>query len=69
MLVLSRKKNESIVINENVTITVLEVRGDKVRLGIDAPDDISIHRSEVWARIQADHQSTATETRTADAAV
>ncbi len=44
MLVLSRKKNESIVINENIVITVVEVRGDKVRLGIQAPRDVSIHR-------------------------
>ncbi|AMV21398.1 carbon storage regulator CsrA [Planctomyces sp. SH-PL14] len=48
MLVLSRKKNESIVINENIVITVVEVRGDKVRLGIQAPRDVSIHRNEVY---------------------
>lgn len=47
MLVLSRKKNEKIVINETITITVVDVRGDKVRLGIEAPRDIPIHRSEV----------------------
>ena len=47
MLVLSRKKNESIVINDNVVITVVEVRGDKVRLGIVAPKDIPVHRKEV----------------------
>lgn len=48
MLVLSRKKDESIVINENIVITVVEVRGDKVRLGIQAPRDVSIHRNEVY---------------------
>lgn len=48
MLVLSRKKNESIVINENIVITVVEVRGDKVRLGIQAPREVPIHRSEVY---------------------
>lgn len=47
MLVLSRKKNESIVINDNVVITVVEIRGDKVRLGIVAPKDVPVHREEV----------------------
>ena len=56
MLVLSRKKNESIVINDNITITVVEVRGDKVRLGIQAPREIPIHRSEVHAAIKAEQQ-------------
>ena len=53
MLVLSRKKNESIVVDENIVITVVEIRGDKVRLGIQAPREISIHRSEVHDAIQA----------------
>lgn len=52
MLVLSRKAGEKIVINENITITLIEIRGDKARLGIDAPRDVSIHRQEVWAAIQ-----------------
>jgi carbon storage regulator len=53
MLVLSRKKNETVVIaGGDIVVTVLEIRGDKVRLGIDAPKDTSIHRSEVWAAIQ-----------------
>ncbi len=47
MLVLSRKKNERIVIGGNITIMVIEVRGDKVRLGIDAPRDVPVHRQEV----------------------
>lgn len=47
MLVLSRKKNEKIVIGNNITIMVIEVRGDRVRLGIEAPQDVPIHRSEV----------------------
>lgn len=47
MLVLSRKLNESIVINQNIKITVVEVRGDKVRLGIEAAKDVSVHRQEV----------------------
>lgn len=52
MLVLSRKRNESIVINDEIVITVVEVRGDKVRLGIEAPREVPIHRSEVHAAIQ-----------------
>lgn len=53
MLVLSRRPNESLMINEDIKITVLEVRGDKVRLGIEAPTKHTIHRSEVTAAIQA----------------
>jgi carbon storage regulator len=52
MLVLSRKKNESIVVNGNVTIVVVEIRGDKVRLGIEAPAEVPVHRREVWDAIQ-----------------
>ena len=52
MLVLSRKKNESIVIGENIIAMVVEVRGDKVRLGIDAPKEVSVHRHEVYEAIK-----------------
>jgi carbon storage regulator len=51
MLVLSRKKNESIVVNDNIVITVVDVRGDKVRIGIEAPRDVSVHRQEVLEAI------------------
>jgi carbon storage regulator len=51
MLVLSRKKNECIVINDVIRITVVEIRGDKVRLGIEAPRDIEVHREEVYEQI------------------
>jgi carbon storage regulator len=51
MLVLSRKKNESIVINSDIVITVVEIRGDKVRLGIVAPKDVPVHREEVYEAI------------------
>ena len=47
MLVLSRKVNETIVINDNIVIVVVDILGDKVRLGIEAPKDISVHRQEV----------------------
>jgi len=56
MLVLSRKKNESIVINNDITLTVIEIRGDKVRLGIVAPKDVPVHRQEVWEAIQGQPQ-------------
>jgi len=52
MLVLSRKKDESIIINDQIRVTVVEIRGDKVRLGIEAPKDISVHRREVYEAIQ-----------------
>jgi carbon storage regulator len=52
MLVLSRQKDESIVIGDDVEITIVDVRGDKVRLGITAPKDISVHRREVYDAIQ-----------------
>lgn len=51
MLVLSRKKNESIVINNDIIVTVVEVRGDKVRLGIVAPKEVPVHRQEVFDAI------------------
>ena len=54
MLVLSRKKDESIVIDDQIVITVVEIRGDKVRLGIQAPKEVPVHRSEVHAAIQAE---------------
>ena len=56
MLVLSRKRNESIVIDDNIVITVVEVRGDKVRLGIEAPREVPIHRSEVYEAIRLEQQ-------------
>ena len=52
MLVLSRKKNESIIIRDDIVITVVEVRGDKVRLGIEAPKDVPVHRREVYDAIK-----------------
>ena len=48
MLVLTRKINESIVINDDVSVLVVEVRGDRVRLGIEAPKSVTVHRKEVY---------------------
>ena len=53
MLVLSRKTSESIVIGENIVVIVVEIRGDKVRLGIEAPKHVSVHRREVYERIKS----------------
>jgi len=57
MLVLSRKKNESIVINDDITIVVVEIRGDKVRLGIEAPKEVPVHRNEVYEAIRRNQQA------------
>ncbi len=54
MLVLSRKKDESVVINNNIRIVVVEIRGDKVRLGVEAPKEVPVHRSEVYEAINND---------------
>ena len=51
MLVLSRKKNESIVINDDITVVVVDIRGDKVRLGVEAPKEVPVHRREVFDAI------------------
>lgn len=56
MLVLSRQKNEVIRIGDDIKITVAEVRGDKVRIGIDAPEDVAVHRQEVWLKIREQSQ-------------
>ena len=52
MLVLSRKKDESFIIRDNIVVTVVEIRGDKVRLGIEAPKDVPVHRREVYDAIK-----------------
>ena len=57
MLVLSRKKNESIVINNDIIITVVEIRGDKVRLGIIAPKDVPVHRQEIFDAIHGKEEA------------
>jgi len=52
MLVLSRKKDEKIVIGDSITLMVIEIRGDKVRLGIEAPRDVTVHREEIYEAIR-----------------
>lgn len=64
MLVLSRKKNESIIINNDITIVVVEIRGDKVRLGVEAPKEVPVHRREVYdaiKRSEAEQKNSASE--------
>lgn len=55
MLVLSRKKDESIVIGDNIVITIVDIRGDKVRLGVSAPAEIPVHRQEVYDAIKREN--------------
>jgi len=55
MLVLSRQRDESIVIGENIVVTIVDIRGDKVRLGIEAPTEIPVHRREVYEAIQREN--------------
>ena len=65
MLVLSRKKDEKIVIGDNITLMVIEIRGDKVRLGIDAPRDVTVHREEISDAIKRE-ESGSSEQPTVD---
>lgn len=55
MLVLTRKKNQSIMIGDDIEIVVLEIRGEQVRLGIKAPKDITVHRQEIYAQISEEN--------------
>jgi carbon storage regulator len=56
MLVLTRRANQSIVIGHDIVVTVLEIRGDQVRLGIRAPREVSVHREEVFAELQSENR-------------
>lgn len=67
MLVLSRKKNESIVINDDITIVVVEIRGDKVRLGVEAPKEVPVHRREVFDAIRRNEAASVDRTRESSA--
>jgi len=59
VLVLTRKKNESIVLNDNIEITIVDVQGDQVRIGINAPKSVSIYRKEIFLEIQAENKKAA----------
>ena len=59
MLVLSRQSDETIIIGDNIRITIVEVRGDKVRIGIDAPRDVTVHRQEIYDAIRRDADAAA----------
>jgi carbon storage regulator len=66
MLVLSRKKNESIVINDDITVVVVEIRGDKVRLGVEAPKEVPVHRKEIYDAIKRSSGTPAVESQQDD---
>ncbi len=55
MLVLSRQRDESIIIGDNIVVTIVDIRGDKVRLGINAPTEIPVHRQEIYDAIQREN--------------
>jgi len=62
MLVLSRQRDQTIVIGDSIRITIVDVRGDKVRIGIDAPRDVAVHREEVYNAIQRESNENQTTT-------
>lgn len=59
MLALTRKKGESLVVNNNVEITILEIRGDQVKIGVNAPKEVPIYRKEVYLQIQQENKKSA----------
>ena len=63
MLVLSRHRDESIMIGDDIVVTIVDIRGDKVRLGIEAPKDVSVHRREVYEAIQNQARSHEQDTK------
>jgi len=69
MLVLSRKVGESVVIGDNVTVTILEVRGDIVRVGIDAPRSVAVHRAELLEQLEKSNQEAASPSEDAVASL
>ena len=66
MLVLSRQRDESIIIGDNIVITIVDIRGDKVRLGIEAPKEVPVHRQEVYDAIQRERAQNESEEKVTD---
>ena len=56
MLILTRKPGENIIINGNITVSVLSIKGNQVRIGVDAPKDVAVHREEIYLRIQKENE-------------
>ncbi len=61
MLTLSRKKNESLVINNNIEVTILDVKGDQIKIGISAPREVPVYRKEIYLEIQESNKNSVTE--------
>ena len=59
MLVITRRSGEQVVLGDDITITVLEISGSTVRLGIDAPTEVPVHRHEIWLAVKAENQAAA----------
>lgn len=69
MLILTRKAGEAIVINDDVTIRLIEIKGGQIKLGIEAPEHVTIHREEVYSRILAENKKAALSSAKEDLAV
>lgn len=67
MLILTRRVGETLMIGDEVTVTVLGVKGNQVRIGINAPKDVAVHREEIYMRIKRENEAEAGETKTAAA--
>ena len=66
MLALTRKKGEALVINNNVEITILEIRGDQIKIGVNAPKEVPVYRKEVYLQIQKENKASVEEDKMAE---
>ena len=66
MLALTRKKGEALVINNNVEITILEIRGDQIKIGVNAPKEVPVYRKEVYLQIQKENKASVAEDKMAE---